>query len=622
MPGVFVLAVDQTEEDLFELWTLVDELGGITSSYPESNVVVSGSWAPKRVEREIGRLNFKYQDRALDLDRQRNGKLSGAGTPQAPDQDALASDRAHYEERWRTEMGSKIIVHYDWLRECGQKGLLVDFEPYRIYPPGQTPATAKGKAPASASTHSYPRDHAHTPSDTETTASSTGSDATLPENLPALSKGKGKAVPRKRSPNPTVRVSPTREKTRRIFMASGTASTPPPAEVDEALSQVAREAGVALPAYVPGMGINLDPPPKWVNSQYACQRPTPLKAAHNQGIVDALALIEQQREFVGDTRSALSHSKALSMIKSYPGDLIAHPEQARYLKGVGPKIAAMILQMAETGHIPEVELIRQDPAIAALKQLTEVYRIGPVAARRLWAQGFRTIDDLVKAGVWSPVGKGKHAISVEEALAIVPDLRTRMVRGEVEYIAGAIRETMEEVYPATESVICGGHRRGKATSSDIDLVFTSRPGSEGEQVLQWQHVQRLLDALAAKGYLKHYISITRHGGNAYLDRMAVAEVVLKLPESPSPERYKSRFRRVDLMFCRREVFGAMLVGWTGSKIFERDLRRRAKELGYKFHSDGLVTRDTEHLVPTATEADVFRLLQLPNMPAAWRNCDA
>lgn len=389
--------------------------------------------------------------------------------------------------------------------------------------------------------------------------------------------------------------------------------------MNEALSAVARSAKVALPAYLPGMGFSLDPPPPpWHNSQYACERPTPLKSAYNQGIVDALATLMLQRELTGDARGSLSYAKALSVIKSYPGDLVAHPEQAKQLKGVGQKISRQVQQYASTGRIPEVELILLDPTFTTLKTFNEVYRIGPSRARDLWAQGFRTIDDLVRSGVWSPVGEGKNAISVEEALAILPDLRICLTREETEHITSKICALMEEVIPGTESMVTGGYRRGKPTSSDIDLLFTSPPGAQGDEQLQWTHVEQLLAKMKQAGCLTHYISASGRPNDPFLEQASIVEVVVKIPPLPGQ---KELHRRVDLMFCRRDAWGAMAVGWTGSKMFERDLRRRAKELDLKFHSDALVDRFTNQFYPTPHEEDVFRILRLPYMLPEWRNCD-
>lgn len=56
--GVYLLPVD-LEDEAANLSTLIEKLGGVSASYPDANIVASGSWAPKRIEREIGRLELK-----------------------------------------------------------------------------------------------------------------------------------------------------------------------------------------------------------------------------------------------------------------------------------------------------------------------------------------------------------------------------------------------------------------------------------------------------------------------------------------------------------------------------------------------------------------------------------
>lgn len=634
--GIYLLPVDMGEAEVSELWALVGQLGGVPSTYLNANVIASGSWAPKRVERELAHLNLMHQADALPLTRSQGfttpvKQRKGHPTPGGEEQETLAQRLSEHQsdrKRWLEEMRSKVIVHVDWVRACAERRELVDFESFRISMSSRAPSERNGNPEIVPSTPSSIRASPHVsasppPTDSDATTSEAEQGPLQPEQWAGKREARSsdlvRELPKNKDGGPDLNMRPATQTPLRLQVN----------EADESVKKLALEIGVAIPAILPGMSISLDPPPKWQNSQYACERPTPLKSACNQGIVDALTVLHQQRGFTGDTRGSLAYLKALSIIKSYPGDLVTHPEEAKGLKGVGKKVAGQVSQFAELGRIPEADLILQDPAFVTLKAFNEVYRIGPAKARELWEKGFRTIDDLVTAGVWSPVGEGKNVIKVEDALSILPDLRIRISRHETEHIVSIIRALMEEILPGTESIIVGGYRRGKPTSSDIDVIFTSPPSGESAEegqtaVLQWRHVEQLMHALREKSYLKHYITASGSAHDPSLQDMALCEVVTKMPPPPASSgdgEQASLHRRVDLMFCRREVFGAMVTGWTGSALFERDLRRRAKELNLKFHSDALVDRNTHRLYSTPTEADVFRLLQIPYMPPEWRNCD-
>lgn len=47
-----------------------------------------------------------------------------------------------------------------------------------------------------------------------------------------------------------------------------------------------------------------------------------------------------------------------------------------------------------------------------------------------------------------------------------------------------------------------------------------------------------------------------------------------------PSSSRPIHRRIDLLVTPRKVFGAVLMGWTGSKQFEKDIRRLATDHGY------------------------------------------
>lgn len=61
-------------------------------------------------------------------------------------------------------------------------------------------------------------------------------------------------------------------------------------------------------------------------------------------------------------------------------------------------------------------------------------------------------------------------------------------------------------------------------------------------------------------------------------RLDIAEVVVLPPKSDTVPH--SHYRRVDIIFSPLKTYGAAVLGWTGSRQFERDLRRIAQSRGY------------------------------------------
>ncbi|KDN44377.1 Nucleotidyltransferase [Tilletiaria anomala UBC 951] len=361
---------------------------------------------------------------------------------------------------------------------------------------------------------------------------------------------------------------------------------------------------------------SIDDPPPWENSSSACRRPTPLKSKYNQDLVDMLDIVQRQRALLDD-KTALPYARAVSIIKSYPEDLRQDPSKAKTLKGVGPKTFKMVRQYYELGKINEAEIIRRDYAFRVLSDFTQIYKIGPKKARELYAQGYRRIEELIVAKEWRP-GKGGD-IQVPEALRILPDLQVPISREEVEEIVRHIKAEMDEVIAGTEHTIVGGYRRGKTSNNDVDVIFTY-PSGGPHGVPSPSQMQELRERLERKGLITHYISLSNmNGRGSKSDGLHTMEIVFKAPRSPIVP--VSRHRRVDIIFCRYRVYGAAILGWTGSKQFERDLRVVAQQEGYKFNSDGLVEKDTSRTLDTFTERQIFHKLKLPYMPPEWRNCD-
>ncbi|KAK0530474.1 hypothetical protein OC834_003308 [Tilletia horrida] len=347
------------------------------------------------------------------------------------------------------------------------------------------------------------------------------------------------------------------------------------------------------------------------NSFFACERPSPLRCI-NQELVDQLLILQKQRELVGEKRSALSYERALSSIKAYREDLSKIPVAAASIRNVGPKISSLIKQFYQQGNIAEVQQIRSDSALRVMMDFMELYGIGPTTARELYNQGCRNVEDVIQVG-----RSYGTKLDVRECMKILPNLRQKIPRAEVESIATTVMNKANELLPGCLHTVCGGFRRGKPASGDVDIVISHASHDPGTVC------RKLIEALKSEKLVTHVIGLSNmtDSDDHSHTRHNVAELVFKAKATktnPAPIH-----RRLDLIFCRREVYGACIVGWTGSTMFERDIRRWAqKKLNWKFHNYGITDRETGELIETPQEIDVFRELGLDWIPPQFRNCDA
>jgi DNA polymerase mu len=98
------------------------------------------------------------------------------------------------------------------------------------------------------------------------------------------------------------------------------------------------------------------------------------------------------------------------------------------------------------------------------------------------------------------------------------------------------------------------------------------------------------------------------------DNLDKAFVVFKLPGRGR------KHRRVDLISAPKERYAAAVLSWSGSMMFERDLRRYAEERGLKFRA-GLQEIQTGKEITLETEREIFEHLGLPFVPPVFRNAD-
>ncbi|GAA5998576.1 type-X family DNA polymerase [Rhodotorula paludigena] len=352
----------------------------------------------------------------------------------------------------------------------------------------------------------------------------------------------------------------------------------------------------------------------------ACHRKSP-RPCFNQTLVDELAVIRQWRflQFgTHDETNSIGYATAVSVIIGTPF-LIETAEQAKKLPKIGEKIVVKIAEFLEKGYIQESRDILKTEKFRVLSLLSSVHGIGWKAANDLYNEGARTLDDLRELL--------PHRPSTLSYFKYLDDLSEKIPREEVDSIVKWIQHQLDKIQPGARLEACGGYRRGKSHSNDVDIIITW-PHQDGlERGVLDKLVERLLRKrlVPNDGVLYHTMAgsertIKDNRPADRLDALDKALVIFRLPAEAN-KRSKDKFRRVDLIVTRWPDFGCAVVGWTGSTQFERDLRRHAHRLNMKFDSGGIRERDTDRPIEALTEQDVFRVLQLPYIDPKLRNAD-
>ncbi|CAL1711990.1 unnamed protein product [Somion occarium] len=411
------------------------------------------------------------------------------------------------------------------------------------------------------------------------------------------------------------------------------------------LAEPAAASSVSIPAH-------LLPPPDPIPtnleqlsylSKYACQRASPL-ICPNQELAVELDILKRSRGLEGEERSALSYARAISVVKAYP-HRITSKSQVQKLPHFGVKICSLVEEFLDTGEISEARSIASSERFKTLSDFSSVYGIGPNAAQKLYNLGLRTLEDLeIYYGV-DPTDIETNLIKLENeeaprgstrrsqgqkdepgeswikvALGLRNDLMKKIPRTEAEEMSRIVMQELDAIEPGCVSTIVGGFRRGKPEGNDVDIVFTHPDGGMVKGLCR-QLVQRLHE----RGMVTHVMHLSSfHGPNplrtAHWDSLEKALTVFTLPKS-SP-LYTGTRRRLDLIFAHPDVYWTAVIGWSGSVMFQRDLRQWAKDkYGMKFDSSGITRRHDSKPFYPKTEKEVFELFGLEWVGPTWRNAD-
>ncbi|KAJ3017688.1 hypothetical protein HKX48_003427 [Thoreauomyces humboldtii] len=348
------------------------------------------------------------------------------------------------------------------------------------------------------------------------------------------------------------------------------------------------------------------------NVAYECLRPHPLNH-HNKGLTDLLSLMEKQRELDGEARNALSYRRAISALISYPCPITSWKE-AKKMKGVGNKIALLIREYLKTGTIQVAAALRENTRFLVVGHFATIYGVGPSTAREWYAKGYRSIQDVLD-------GEPNLPAVVKIGIEMWPDFDKKMARVDVEEVQGLLRTVLDGLGGGFTVVPVGGYRRGKEMNGDCDVVITHPDLAQTQNLLR-----RLVDALQEQGFIKYILWY----GEGHDPKDQVPELRLQsgkknsfdhLSKASMAAQKRKSVSLFDLIISPYALFPCAVLGWSGSKQFERGLRDWCKRgiKGYHFASHGLFDRKTNRRIDVKSEEEIFEKLKIPWCDPSLRN---
>ena len=275
----------------------------------------------------------------------------------------------------------------------------------------------------------------------------------------------------------------------------------------------------------------------------------------------------------------------------------ADPKALLEIPGIGKGMAANIRDLVATGTMPlRSELLQKyRPTMLELLRLPGM---GPKTVALLWSTleiaDIDKLEEAARAGHLLKLPRMGQKFT-EKLLKGIEDHRRNSSRFRIDHAQAQAERIADQLraFPGIEDITpAGSLRRGRETVGDIDLLVTG-PACEPDiasAAVDFVAQLPMIDKLLAKGANK--VSFTLRNN-----------------------------LQVDVRLLPRASYGAALQYFTGSKMHNVALRQRAIKRGLTLSEYALLRLEDNAVVAAATEAEIYRALDLDYIPPELReNC--
>lgn len=330
------------------------------------------------------------------------------------------------------------------------------------------------------------------------------------------------------------------------------------------------------------------------------KRKAPKEDGVNGGIAGFLyELATYEKNVNRDMHRSGAYRKAAAAISDH-ADEIKSGDQAMKIKGVGKKIGEKIDEFLKTGKLRKLEKIRSDDTSVAINLLSRVAGIGPAKARDLYDKGITTIELLRE-------NEDQLNNAQKIGLKHFEDFELRIPRDEIVRVERKVLNTLKEVDDTYVATICGSYRRGQASSGDIDVLLTHPKYDSTKSAKSQGHLLKdVVRAFTRCGLITDTIS---HGDTKF---MGVCRLKEDLP-----------FRRLDIRLLPCDQYYCGILYFTGSDVFNKNMRAHALEQGFTLNEYTLRPIDAGQQplepLPISSEEDIFDYISYDFKHPASRN---
>lgn len=260
--------------------------------------------------------------------------------------------------------------------------------------------------------------------------------------------------------------------------------------------------------------------------------------------------------------------------------MVKNGEDLTKLPGIGPDLEKKIIDIVNNKEIELLKNLEEKNPID-FAQLSRVQGLGAKRIKKLYeALGIKNIDELEQAAKAQNIRhldgfNEKLEQQILEETKKIKEKYNRFKISTAEQYAQPLVEYLKQVTDIEKIEIAGSYRRKQETIGDIDILVTCEKCDDVmDKFIHYPQVERIL----SKGDTR-------------------SSVVLKSGI------------QVDLRAVPQKSYGAALHYFTGSKAHNINIRKLAKQHGWKINEYGLF--DGEKFLAGKTEKDIYKKLGLP-----------
>ncbi|XP_037544145.1 DNA nucleotidylexotransferase [Nematolebias whitei] len=340
--------------------------------------------------------------------------------------------------------------------------------------------------------------------------------------------------------------------------------------------------------------------------------------------VDAFEVLAENYEFSEVEGPCLAFRRAASVLKSLPG-AVQDLRTTQDLPCLGDHTKAVMEEILGCGRSFQVEKILSDERYRTLKLFTSVFGVGPKTAEKWYRGGLRSFSDVLAE-------PGIHLNRMQQSGFLHHgDISRAVSKAEARAVGTIIDEVIHGISPDVTLTLTGGFRRGKEFGHDVDFMVTTAELGREESLLP-----EVIDRLKKQGvllfcdYQASTFDLSKLPSRRFeaMDHFAKCFLILRLEGSRvdgglhSAEGDSRTWRavRVDLVSPPMDRYAFTLLGWSGSRQFERDLRRFARlERRMLLDNHALFDKTKKEFLTATTEKDIFDHLGLEYIEPWQRN---